>query len=84
MKQSISGLLDKYRCADGNTRLNLYLQYPKLRTEFIEIDRSDLCREQEDRTRSDGCVSTVQKGHFFGVIAGCMRKLCRGPERRIT
>ena len=34
MKQSISGLMDRYRCADGNTRLHLYLQYPELRTEF--------------------------------------------------
>ena len=42
MKQSISGLLDRYRCADWNTRLHLYLQYPELRTEFIEIDRIDL------------------------------------------
>ena len=84
MKQSISGLLDRYRCADWNTRLHLYLQYPDLRTEFIEIDRSDLCRKQEERTRSARCISTVQKGNFFGVMAGCMRRLCRGPERRTT
>jgi hypothetical protein len=84
MKQSISGLLDKYRYADCNTRLHLYLQYPDLRTEFIEIDRSDLCRKQEDRMRSAKCISTVQKSNFFGVMAGCMRRLCRGPERRTT
>ena len=84
MKQSISGLLDRYRCADGNTRLHLYLQYPELRTEFFEMDRSDLCREQEDCRRSAGCCSTVQKRHFFGVMAGCMRRLCHGPERRPT
>jgi len=84
MKQNISGLLDRYRCADWNTRLHLYLQYPDLRAEFIEIDRIDLCREQEDRTRNARCISTVQKSHFFGVMAGCMRRLCRGPERRTT
>ena len=84
MKQSISGLLDNYRCADWNTRLHLYLQYPDLRTEFIEIDRSDFCRRQENRTRSVRCISTVQKSHFFGVMAGCMRRLFRGPERRTT
>ncbi len=61
MKQSISGLMDRYRAADGNTRLHLYLQYPELRAEFIEIDRSDLGRKQEDRSRSAGCTSTVQK-----------------------
>ena len=84
MKQSISGLLDRYRCADGNTRLHLYLQYPDLRTEFIEVDRSDFCRKQEDRMRSAGCISTVAKSHFLGSMAGCMRRLCRGPERRTT
>ena len=84
MKQNISGLLDRYRCADWNTRLHLYLQYPDLRAEFIEIDRIDLCRKQEDRTRNARCISTVQKSHFFGVMAGCMRRLCRGPERRTT
>ncbi len=84
MNQSISGLLDRYRCADWNTRLHLYLQYPDLRIEFIEIDRNDLCRKQEDRTQNARCIATVQKGHFFGVLAGCMRRLCRGPEQRTT
>ena len=84
MKQIISSLLDRYQCADGNTRLHLYLQYPELRTEFFEIDRSDLCRKQEDRTRNAGCISTVQKSYLFGVMAGCMRRLCRGPVRRAT
>ena len=84
MKQSMSGLMDRYRCADGNTRLHLYLQYPELRTEFFEIDRSDLCRKQEDHMRSVKCISAVPKSHFFGVMSGCMRRLCRGPERRAT
>jgi len=84
MKQSMSGLMDRYRCADGNTRLHLYLQYPELRTEFFEIDRSDLCGKQEDRSRSARCCSPGQKSYFFGAMAGCMRRLCRGPERRTT
>jgi hypothetical protein len=84
MKQSISGLMDRYRDADGNTRLHLYLQYPELRTEFFEIDRIDLRRKQEDRRRSARCISTVRRGNFFGVMAGCMRRLRRGPERRTT
>ena len=84
MKQSMSGLMDRYRCADGNTRLHLYLQYPELRTEFFEIDRIDLCRKQVDLTRSARCCSTVQKSRFFGIMAGCMGRLCHGPERRTT
>lgn len=79
MKQGISSLIDRYRFADGNARLHLFLQYPDLRTEFIEIDRSDLCRMQEDPMRSAGCIRTVSKSHFFGTMAGCMRRLCCGP-----
>lgn len=84
MKRSMSDLMDRYRDASGNTRLHLYLQYPELRAEFIEIDRSDLCRKKGDRTRSDGCSSEVRKRPFFGAMAGCMGKLCCGPERRAT
>jgi len=84
MNQSISGLLDRYRCGDWNTRLNLYLQHRDLRVEFIEIDRSDLCRIEEDHIHSAGYLSAVPKSCFFGVMAGCMRRLCRGPEQRAT
>jgi len=84
MKHGISGLLGRYRRGDWNTRLNLYLQYPDLRVEFIEIDRSDLCRNEEGQMRSAGYLSAVPKGSFFGVMAGCMRRFCRGPEQRTT
>gem|GEM_PF-3746939 len=82
MKQNMGGLLERYRDADGNTRLNLYLQYRDLRTEFIEVDRCDLCRNQEDHIRHTGCCARVQKNHYFAPLAGCMRRLCRGLERR--
>ena len=31
----------QYREADFNQRLNMYLQYPALRSEFIRIDQGD-------------------------------------------
>ena len=64
MKQSISGLIDRYRCADGNTRLHLYLQYPDLRTEFIEVDRSDLCRNERITFAASDASQRFQKATF--------------------
>lgn len=34
-------ILGEYRNADLNRRLHMYLQMPRLRAEFIEIDRRD-------------------------------------------
>ena len=42
MQWTTSDLLDDYRHADFTKRLHLYLQYPELRPEFIEIDRNEL------------------------------------------
>jgi len=42
MKQTTNDLLDDYRDADLTKRLHLYLQFPELRTEFIEMDRNEL------------------------------------------
>ena len=75
MNQNICGLLDRYREADWNTRLDLYLQHPDLRGEFIKIDRSDHCRKWEDRMRSVRGISTVQTSRLSGVMAGCMRRI---------
>ena len=42
MNENYNGITAKYREADFNNRLNMYLQYPQLRSDFIRIDRKDL------------------------------------------
>ena len=42
MRRTKSDLLDEYRHADFSKRLHLYMQYPELRSEFIETDRNEL------------------------------------------
>jgi len=42
MTENFSRRMAEYRDADFNQRLNMYLQYPRLRSDFIEIDRNDL------------------------------------------
>ncbi len=40
MSMTTRDLLEEYRHAGLNRRLHLYLQYPDLRPEFTEMDRS--------------------------------------------
>ncbi|HKI47780.1 MAG TPA: hypothetical protein VKA69_00520 [Desulfobacteria bacterium] len=42
MKRTMNDLLDDYRDADFTKRLHLYLQFPELRLQFIEMDRNEL------------------------------------------
>lgn len=35
-------VIDEYRGADFTRRLHIYLQFPRLRSEFMAIDRNDL------------------------------------------
>ena len=42
MMNSSSEMLVQYREADFNARLNLYLQHPALRDEFMAIDQAEL------------------------------------------
>ena len=38
-------ILEDYRSADFDKRLNLFLECPALRTEFMEIDQSEMGEE---------------------------------------
>jgi len=42
MMQNHGRIISDYRAADFNHRLDMYLQFPAHRSEFIDIDRNDL------------------------------------------
>jgi hypothetical protein len=42
MTEDFNKIMTAYRDADFNQRLNLYLQYPRLRSDFFQIDQNDL------------------------------------------
>ena len=42
-------LIAEYKGADFNQRLNLYLQYPRLRSEFILIDQNEINSKTADK-----------------------------------
>ncbi len=54
MNQIHDTLLEQYRNADFDHRLNLYLQFPALRSEFIMIDQDDLTAHLSEMSKSDG------------------------------
>jgi hypothetical protein len=84
MDWAANDLLEEYRCADFNKRLHLYLQYPGLRQEFLEIDRSDLQREAPDNVPGLECFPKIRVGTCFNPKARWVRRLfgsaCPGHE----
>lgn len=73
MKRTTSDLLDDYRHADFTKRLNLYLQYPELRREFIETDRNEHSSREPKRLHKSKWSS-----QFFTRTFG-MKWLCGCP-----
>ncbi len=64
MIKSQAEIYDDYRKADFSDRLSIYLQYPELRNEFLDIDlqegvvrssrgRDKACREQASSRRTE-------------------------------
>ena len=54
--RSSQSILEEYREADFEKRLNLFLECPSLRTEFIEIDQSEVV---ETNQREVSCCGGI-------------------------
>jgi hypothetical protein len=84
MNRTANDLLEEYRCADFNKRLHLYLQYPGLRPEFLEMDRNGLQREAPDNVFGLECFPKIRMGTFFNPKTRWVRRLfgiaCTGHE----
>jgi hypothetical protein len=70
--------LEEYRSADFNKRLHLYLQYPELRSEFVEMDRNDLQREAPQCVPGFNCLPKIRLRSLFNLKAGCVRRRFSG------
>ena len=69
------GVIDEYRDADFTRRLHIYLQFPRLRSEFMAIDRNDLNRKS-DRNHPGRDFSPVAL--VYGLLrsaVGCLKSL---------
>ena len=75
----MTGIHDKimaeYRDADFNRRLHMYLQFPRLRSEFILIDRRNLNAESPAGLTSPRFSLAARMSILLGSAAGCFKKL---------
>jgi hypothetical protein len=58
-----------------NRRLHMYLQFPRLRPEFILIDQSNLNAELPAGFTSPGFSLAARMSVLLSSAAGCVKKL---------
>jgi len=75
----MTGIHDKiiaeYEDADFNRRLHMYLQFPRLRSEFILIDQRNLNAESPAGFTSPRFALAARIGVLFSSAAVCVKKL---------
>lgn len=75
----MTGMHDKiiadYRDADFNQRLYMYLQFPRLRSEFIVIDQNNLNTEWPAGFTTPRFSLAARISVLFSSAAGCVKKL---------
>ena len=68
-------ILTKYKDADFNQRLNIYLQFPLLRSDFILIDRNDLNTDLSAGLKLQRNSLAAQMGIALGAAVGIAKRL---------
>jgi hypothetical protein len=74
MTENYEKFTAKYRDADFNHRLSLYLQYPQLRSDFILIDQNELTSDLSTGTRLRESFPIAQISMVLGFVAGSAKK----------
>ncbi len=67
-------IYEDYRQADFNDRLSIYLQYPELRNDFLEIDQQEI----QDRSLSSAAGPTQVRGRRLSINP--FRRLLKGCQ----
>ena len=75
MTENFSKITAEYGDADFNQRLNMYLQYPRLRSDFILIDQKDMQAELSAGCKSRPKLPLAQLGTVLGLMATCAKKI---------
>ena len=75
MNENYHDIKAKYREADFNHRLNMYLQYPQFRSDFIRIDRKDLETDLSAGLKSRPKIALAQIGMVLGLVTTFTKKI---------
>jgi len=75
MTEDFNKIMTAYRDADFNQRLNLYLQYSRLRSGFIQIDQNDLKTDLSTGFKLRKKLQSVQINMFLSQVAGSVKKI---------
>ena len=75
MTQNYDKITAEYRDADFNHRLNLYLEFPRLRSDFILIDQNDLKTDLSAGFRLRKNFPLAQISMVLGLVAGSAKKI---------
>jgi hypothetical protein len=80
MSRTTRSFLDEYRYADRTKRLNLYLQYPELRSEFAQVEQNESAHGQRDSKPGRTGIQMackVRKWPLFRLMPGLEKRCCR-------
>jgi hypothetical protein len=75
MTEDFNKIMTAYRDADFNQRLNMYLQYPRLRSDFFQIDQNDLKTDLSTGFKLRKKLQPVQINMFLSQVAGSVKKI---------
>ena len=72
MSKKNEKIFENYKSNDFNGRLHMYLQYPELRNDFIEIDRS----EMKPNICTTKKASAKKSTRFRQILNHCLSWCC--------
>jgi hypothetical protein len=75
MTKNFNKIIAEYRSADFNQRLNMYLQFPGLRSDFIIIDQNDLKTDISAGFKLRKKLPLNQMSMVLSLVANCARKI---------
>lgn len=75
MTENFNKIIAAYRSADFNQRLNMYLQFPGLRSDFIIIDKNDLKTDLSTGFKLRKKLPLAQMSMVLSLMANCAKKI---------
>ena len=75
MAENFKKIISEYRDADFNQRLNMYLQFPGFRSDFILIDQYDLKTDLSSGFKLRRKLPLTQMSMVLSLVANFAKKI---------